>query len=52
MGSRLYYLVIDTHDLRALARFWAAVLGQPILFADDEEVIVGSTSMPIPGCVS
>ena len=49
MGSRLYHLVIDAHDPRALARFWAAVLGQPILFADDEEVIVGSDVHAYPG---
>jgi predicted enzyme related to lactoylglutathione lyase len=38
---RLHHIVIDTHDLPALARFWAAVLGWQILSERDNEVIVG-----------
>jgi hypothetical protein len=44
-----YQLVIDCHDPRALARFWSAVLDQPILFEDDEEVIVGADQDSYPG---
>jgi predicted enzyme related to lactoylglutathione lyase len=38
---RLHHIVIDTHDLPALARFWAAVLGWQILSERDNEVVVG-----------
>lgn len=49
MGSRFYTLVIDAHDPSALARFWAAVLDQPILYESDEEVIVGAHEHSYPG---
>ena len=32
-----------------LARFWAQVLEQPILFEDDDEVIVGADEYAFPG---
>jgi hypothetical protein len=49
MGSRLYHLVVDAHDPRALARFWAAVLDHRILYEAEEEVIVGSDEHDYPG---
>jgi Glyoxalase-like domain len=49
MPVRLYQLVIDAHDPRSLARFWAAVLEQPILYESDDEVIVGAHERHYPG---
>lgn len=49
MTSRFYQLNVDSHDPRALARFWAAALGQQILYEDDDEVIVGSDEQTYPG---
>jgi hypothetical protein len=49
MSSRFYQLVIDSRNPHALARFWAQVLEQPILFEDDEEVIVGADEYAFPG---
>ncbi len=49
MPSEFYHLVIDCHDPRALARFWAAVLGQKILYESDDEVIVGAGEQAYPG---
>jgi hypothetical protein len=49
MALRLYHLVIDANDPRALARFWAAALHHDILYEDDDEVIVGSDVHGYPG---
>jgi predicted enzyme related to lactoylglutathione lyase len=49
MASHFYQLVIDAHDPRKLAGFWASVLGQRILFEADEEVIVGAGEQAYPG---
>jgi Glyoxalase-like domain len=49
MSSRFYHLCIDSRDPRALGRFWAAVLEQPVLLAKDEEVIVGADLHAFPG---
>ena len=49
MPSSFYQLVIESHDPHALARFWAAVLDQPILYETDEEVIVGADKHACPG---
>jgi predicted enzyme related to lactoylglutathione lyase len=49
MPSRFYQLVIGAHDPRRLARFWAAVLGQDILYETDDEVIVGADEHRYPG---
>ena len=51
MPSSFYQLVIDCHDPHALARFWAAVLDQPILYETDDEVIVGADKHAYPGLV-
>ena len=40
MGSRLYSIVIDSHDPAKLARFWAAALDYEIAFESDDEVAV------------
>jgi Glyoxalase-like domain len=49
MPSSFYQLIIDCHDPHALARFWAAVLDQPILYETDDEVIVGADKHAYPG---
>lgn len=49
MASRFYQLVIDSREPSALARFWAAALGQRILYESDDEVIVGSDEHSYPG---
>jgi Glyoxalase-like domain len=49
MPSSFYQLVIDCHDPHALARFWAAVLNQPILYETETEVIVGADKHAYPG---
>ncbi len=47
--TRFYQVVIDARDPRSLARFWAAVLNQRVLFEADDEVIVGSDEHRYPG---
>jgi predicted enzyme related to lactoylglutathione lyase len=49
MSSRFYHLCIDSRDPRALGRFWAAVLEQPVLLAEDDEVVVGADLHAFPG---
>ncbi len=49
MPSSFYQLVIDSHDPHAQARFWSAVLDQPILYEADGEVIVGASKHAYPG---
>ena len=51
MPSSFYQLVIDCRDPHALARFWAAVLDQPILYETEDEVIVGADKHTYPGLV-
>jgi predicted enzyme related to lactoylglutathione lyase len=41
MGVSLHHIVVDAHDLPALARFWAQVLGWRILSEHEREVVVG-----------
>ena len=41
MPVAIHHIVIDAHDLPALASFWSAVLDWPILSARPREVIVG-----------
>ncbi|TME28588.1 MAG: VOC family protein [Chloroflexi bacterium] len=49
MAVRFYQLVVDARDARAIARFWAAVLGQQVLYESDDEVIVGADEHRYPG---
>lgn len=42
MPVSLHHIVIDAHDLSALARFWAQVLGWRILSERDREVVIGA----------
>jgi predicted enzyme related to lactoylglutathione lyase len=41
MPVTLHHLVIDAHDLPALARFWAGVLRWRILSEREREVVIG-----------
>src|SRR4051794_3675446 len=41
MPVRLHHIVIDTHDLPRLARFWADALGWQVLSEREREVVVG-----------
>jgi predicted enzyme related to lactoylglutathione lyase len=51
MPVRIHHIVIDAHDLRALAGFWAEALGWTVLSAREREVVVGaSANAPIGVC--
>jgi len=41
MGVSVHHIVIDAHDLPALARFWAQVLDWRILSEREQEVVIG-----------
>jgi hypothetical protein len=40
--GRLHHLIVDCPDPMAEARFWSAVLGDPITYADDDFVVVSA----------
>ena len=42
MAVSLHHIVIDTHDLPALARFWTQVLGWRILSERPREIVIGT----------
>ncbi|MFF1868534.1 VOC family protein [Streptomyces sp. CB03911] len=51
MPLSLHHIVIDAHDLPALARFWAAVLGWQILSEREREVVIGpDATAPVGIC--
>lgn len=41
MPLRLHHIVIDTHDLPGLARFWTQALGWRVLSERDQEIVIG-----------
>jgi predicted enzyme related to lactoylglutathione lyase len=41
MPLSLHHIVVDAHDLSALARFWAQVLDWRILSEREREVVIG-----------
>jgi len=53
---RLHHIVIDTHDLPMLARFWTHALGWQILSEREGEIVIGTDDnapvgicfMPVP----
>jgi hypothetical protein len=49
MSVKLYHICVDARDPHALAAFWAAALGQQILAAEDDEVVVGAAVSTYPG---
>ncbi len=40
MAARLYSVVVDCHDHRAQAAWWAKALGWRVFFEDDQEAVV------------
>jgi predicted enzyme related to lactoylglutathione lyase len=51
MPVRLHHIVIDAHDLAALAGFWAEALGWTVLSTREREVVVGpSVDAPLGLC--
>ncbi|MCX5208582.1 VOC family protein [Kitasatospora sp. NBC_00240] len=51
MPLSLHHIVIDAHDLPALARFWAAALGWQILSEREREVVIGpDATSPVGIC--
>jgi predicted enzyme related to lactoylglutathione lyase len=52
MPVRLHHIVIDAHDLPALARFWTQALGWRILSEREREVVIGSDeNAPVGICL-
>lgn len=51
MPARFYSVVIDSADPRRLARFWAEVLGFPIVYEADDEVAVAKDDDTYPGLI-
>ncbi len=41
MPVRLHHIVIDTHDLPGLARFWTQALGWRLLSEREREIVIG-----------
>ncbi|MEU6769631.1 VOC family protein [Streptomyces sp. NPDC046853] len=51
MPVSLHHIVIDAHDLPALARFWAEALGWRILSEREREVVIGpEVNAPVGIC--
>jgi predicted enzyme related to lactoylglutathione lyase len=51
MPLHLHHVVVDTHDLPGLARFWAQVLGWSVLSEREGEVVIGpSVDAPVGMC--
>jgi predicted enzyme related to lactoylglutathione lyase len=42
MPLQLHHIVIDGHDLPALARFWTQALGWQILSEREREIVIGT----------
>jgi predicted enzyme related to lactoylglutathione lyase len=41
MPVTLHHIVVDTHDLPGLARFWTRALGWTVLSERDREIVIG-----------
>jgi predicted enzyme related to lactoylglutathione lyase len=51
MPVRLHHIVIDTHDLPGLARFWTQALGWPVLSEREREIVIGpDVNAPVGIC--
>ena len=51
MPLRLHHVVIDTHDLPGLARFWTQALGWRVLSERDQEIVIGpDVTAPVGIC--
>jgi hypothetical protein len=42
--GRLHHLIVDCPDPMAEARFWSAVLGDPITYAEEDFVVVSAST--------
>ncbi len=42
MPVRLHHIVVDAHDLPALARFWTPTLGWKVLSERENEIVIGT----------
>lgn len=52
MPLRLHHIVIDAHDLPALARFWTQALGWQILSEREREIVIGpDVNAPVGICL-
>jgi glyoxalase superfamily protein len=45
MGVRFYTVVVDSHDVKAQAHWWATVLGWEVTYEADDEVVIESPRM-------
>jgi predicted enzyme related to lactoylglutathione lyase len=51
MPVRLHHVVVDTHDLPRLARFWTQALGWTVLSERENEVVIGpADDAPVGMC--
>ena len=51
MPVRLHHIVIDAHDLPALARFWTQALGWNVLSERENEIVIGTDpNAPVGMC--
>jgi catechol-2,3-dioxygenase len=51
MPVRLHHIVIDTHDLPGLARFWTQALGWRVLSEREREIVIGpDVNAPVGIC--
>jgi hypothetical protein len=51
MPVTLHHVVVDTHDLPSLARFWSRALGWPVLSERENEIVIGpDVNAPIGMC--
>jgi len=47
----MHHVVVDTHDLPRLARFWSEALGWPVLSERENEIVIGpDVSAPVGMC--
>ena len=51
MAVRLHHIVIDTHDLPGLARFWTRALDWEVLSEREREIVIGpDVNAPVGIC--
>ena len=51
MPVRLHHIVVDTHDLPGLARFWTQALGWKVLSERENEIVIGTDeNAPVGMC--
>ncbi len=51
MPVRLHHIVIDSHDLPGLARFWKQALGWQVLSEREREIVIGpDVNAPVGIC--